>query len=188
MMGGCGGFAIWRWSGGRWKRWCNDDGSEVGDSGPSLRAPPSLSTTRWQYPTPVHRRVTGMGLRRSRRTPTTAPNPPHNTCPNQWCRGRCARETSQRHLNASGSQPRLAHLGAGGGGVKPVRRTGLAWKGHPTDTSGRTIPGGWDRITRRTRVAGSPLVGILIGSGRLRARSHSMVAVGEVGRRETASG
>ena len=184
---GGGGIAIWRWSGGRRKRWRGgyDDGGRQGAqftrAAFRCRCCPPLR----QYPTPVHRRVTGMGLRRLRSTPTKAPNPPHTTCPNPWGRGRCARELSQHmHLNALDTQPGLACLGAGGGGVcQRIAPTGHggdtpltpqvgtyleaeADRITPTDPGRRFLPGWRSYLEDRGAVCAQPFHG---GWGRLGA-------------------
>ena len=112
VVGDVGG----RWSGG----WWHDDGSVVGHSGARETAdPPSLSSllstlAGLPYPSQAASWRNG-NPNGSGKTPTTAPNPPHTTCPNPWCRGRCAREFSQLHLNASDTQPHSGRTVRGGG-------------------------------------------------------------------------
>ena len=112
--------------------------------------------------------------------PPKTPNPPQTTCPNPWCRGRCARETSQRHLNASSTQPGLACLGAGGGGgSQRVAQAGHGGNTPLTPQVGTYLEAEVLGITRRNRVAGSPLVGDRIGMiGAPCAHSLSMEAGG----------
>ena len=173
MQGG-GGLAIWRWSGGRRKRWRGgyDDGGRQGAqftrAAFRCRCCPPLR----HCPTPDWRRPAGMGMRRLRSTPTTAPNPPHTTCPNPWGRGRCARELSQHmHLNALDTQPHSGRTVRGGGGWEVKLAPRACWHGGgntpqtptlwpveceaedlgitPTEPGRRLAPGGrsyrWDR-------------------------------------------
>ena len=167
-MPGGGGLAICGGVGGWRKRWCDDDGLVVGARGPIETAPLSLSlllSTLAVRPYPVPA-ATGRNrlTNGASETPTTTPKPPQTTCPNPWGRGRCAREPSQQmHLNALETQPRLAYLGAGGGGG--YQR--LAQVGHGGNTpqtpqlwpreleaeespdgSGRRFAKGWDQIDR----------------------------------------
>ena len=104
------------------------------------------------------------GLQLRKGTTTTAPNPPHNTCPNQWRRGPGTSESSRCPVNASDSQPRSAYLGAGGGGgCQRAAQAGHGWNtprtpqegtfleaeeiNHPTDP-GRRLAKGRDQIDR----------------------------------------
>ena len=116
----------------------------------------------------------GCGLQLRKGTTTTAPNPPHNTCPNPWCRGRGASESSRRPLNASDTQPRPACLGAGGGGV--CQR--IAQAGHGGNTPRTPQEGTFleaeDRIIRRVGTPDRPRE-VSDRSGRLRAHIHAMV-------------
>ena len=82
MLGGRVGLAIWGWSGGRRKRWRNDDGVEVG---PALWAR-SIETALLLSPTwvrtPDHRRVTGIVP--CARSPPSLHQITHVHVPNPW--------------------------------------------------------------------------------------------------------
>ena len=153
LVHGGGGLAICGGVGGWRKRWCDDDGFEVGARGHIETAQPSLSlllSTLGVRPYPVPA-ATGRNrlTNGASETPTTAPNPPHTTCTNQWCRGRVASAAAQLTLNASCTQPGSAYPGAGGGGV--YQRVAQVNHGGTTPQTPQTRPVSLEaeEITRR---------------------------------------
>ena len=137
------------WYGG----WWHDDGNVVGGDAPNRnRSALSLSLLSTlavrPYPVPAASGRNGNTCG-SGRTPTTAPKPPHTTCPNPCYRGRVPCASAQCSLNASGSQPWSAHQGAGGGGGS--RCIAQAWQGNTprTPTLWPVECEAWEAINRR---------------------------------------
>ena len=200
-MGGGGGIAICGGEvsiggcGGRWKRWRDDDGVEVGDSSGaclSLRAQPFIAVPLAGLPYPSSPACDWNGNPNcASETTTLTPKPPkHGT--NQWCRGRdtcasCGRGASCS-LNASCTQPRPARLGAGGGGgCQRLAQAYLDGTPHGHRSSGpKSLAAEDDHPTGRG--AGIPSGGSDRSVGRLRAHSHAKVAGGgRVGIKDTVS-
>ena len=153
--GGC--IAICGW-GGRWKRWRGYDDGLVGRWMDSLGACPNRNAELLLLSTPCGTLPLTAGVQQEcgpllrKGTPTTTPNPPHNTDALHGARG----PGLERVIAAPGEAPHLttyrwAYLwGLEAEGVSALRRH--TWREHPTEEAEINHPTGRD--------AGSPSGGI----------------------------
>ena len=142
LVPGGGGLAICGGVGGWRKRWCDDDGVEVGARGPIETAQPSLSLLLSTLTGRPYPRSPACDWNRlpncAGETPTTAPNPPHTTGQTHGAEVESRAHPRRLTLNASVTQPGLACLGAGGGGG--YQRLAQVGQGFTTPLTPQTRP------------------------------------------------
>ena len=135
LMGGCVGFAIWRWSGGRRKRWHDDvdvgGGAAVGaPNRKSALSAGSCVHRRGSYPCWPARCRNGSLPRR----PPPRDQITHVHRPNPWREEARSWSESSRHPGkASDTQPMGRRAYGGWRRRVPARCAGMAWRYHPIE-------------------------------------------------------